>query len=211
MVSIINICVCDPFWACGSTEKHGQRISVRVYVDCWGRKGSSEFTHSLRYRTRNIGGVQYTFTCRGTLILDPLLIFTDFPTWIRPCSISPSVTSPYLLGLPRTILMGSVPMILEQLFGKGVFLTPFLHSNHIWLRPCLCATPLFGPMAIPVYLEKLLAASPATKVQYFRMQLNLHAKFCCRETLYRASLCRYPYTVLLLPASQRVNSGTRLN
>ncbi|KAK0239096.1 ARM repeat-containing protein [Armillaria nabsnona] len=31
------------------------------------------------------------------------------------------------------------------------------------LRRCLCATPAFGPMAIPVFLEKLTAGSPITK------------------------------------------------
>lgn len=31
------------------------------------------------------------------------------------------------------------------------------------LRQCLCATPLFGPLAIPVFLEKLTAGSRATK------------------------------------------------
>ncbi|ESK97793.1 dna repair transcription protein [Moniliophthora roreri MCA 2997] len=31
------------------------------------------------------------------------------------------------------------------------------------LRQCLCATPAFGPLAIPLFLEKLAAGSPATK------------------------------------------------
>ncbi|KAF7971317.1 hypothetical protein HWV62_21494, partial [Athelia sp. TMB] len=31
------------------------------------------------------------------------------------------------------------------------------------LRLCMCATPLFGPLAIPVYLEKLAAGSPKSK------------------------------------------------
>ncbi|KZP21037.1 ARM repeat-containing protein [Athelia psychrophila] len=31
------------------------------------------------------------------------------------------------------------------------------------LRSCLCATPLFGPLAIPVYLDKLAAGSPTSK------------------------------------------------
>jgi hypothetical protein len=31
-------------------------------------------------------------------------------------------------------------------------------------RLCLCATPALGPLGIPVFLEKLTAGSPATKV-----------------------------------------------
>jgi DNA repair/transcription protein MET18/MMS19 len=32
-------------------------------------------------------------------------------------------------------------------------------------RGCLAATPSFGPLAIPVFLEKLAAGSPTTKVR----------------------------------------------
>ena len=177
MVRTICIRVCDFFWVCGSIEAHGQWISVRVYVNCWRWKGSSKFTHSFRYRARNIGRVQHMFTCGGAFILYLFFSLADLPTWIRPCSISRSVTSLYLLGPPRAILMVSVPMILEQLFGKDVFITPHLYSNHVALRSCLCATPLFGPMAIPVYLEKLLAGSPASKVWYFHSWNKMFAKF----------------------------------
>jgi hypothetical protein len=37
-------------------------------------------------------------------------------------------------------------------------------SSHLSTRSCLCATPLFGPLAIPLYLEKLMAGSPVSKV-----------------------------------------------
>jgi hypothetical protein len=33
-----------------------------------------------------------------------------------------------------------------------------------YYRLCLSATPAFGPLGIPVFLEKLTAGSPATKV-----------------------------------------------
>jgi hypothetical protein len=39
-------------------------------------------------------------------------------------------------------------------------------SQHFFcvFRACLSATPAFGQLAIPVFLEKLTAGSPATKV-----------------------------------------------
>ncbi|PBK72546.1 ARM repeat-containing protein [Armillaria solidipes] len=55
------------------------------------------------------------------------------------------------------------------------------------LRRCLCATPVFGPMAIPVFLEKLTAGSPITK----------------RDTLQSMSECFPVYGASLARSSAR--------
>lgn len=55
------------------------------------------------------------------------------------------------------------------------------------LRSCLAATPSFGPLAIPVFLEKLAAGSPATK----------------RDTLQALATCMPVYGSLLARASAR--------
>ena len=66
--------------------------------------------------------------------------------------------------LLQMILMGSLQRISRALFGG------FWYRIHLRIavnrspRSCISASPLFGNLAIPLFLDKINAGSPATKV-----------------------------------------------
>ncbi|KAF8825853.1 hypothetical protein HHX47_DHR6000662 [Lentinula edodes] len=58
------------------------------------------------------------------------------------------------------------------------------------LRKCLNSTPAFGPLAIPVFLEKLAAGSPTTKVVIFLISFQTaQLMLLKRDTLESMSVC----------------------
>ena len=68
------------------------------------------------------------------------------------------------LKLLQTILMGLLQRISGALFGRVWYLIHLGVAVDRSPRSCISASPLFGNLAIPLFLDKINAGSPATKV-----------------------------------------------
>jgi hypothetical protein len=62
-------------------------------------------------------------------------------------------------------LMGLLQKISRMLFGRIWYSTRLGVDVDRPPRSCLSASPLFGNLAIPLFLDKVNAGSPATKVK----------------------------------------------
>ena len=62
-------------------------------------------------------------------------------------------------------LMGLLQKISRTLFGRIWYPTHLRVAVDRHSRSCLCASPLFGNLAIPLFLDKVNAGSPTTKVK----------------------------------------------
>ena len=116
-----------------------------------------------------------------------------------PISFRPPADDPY----------GISPDDLKMALRWVILSSTVINSCNSSTRSCLCATPLFGPLAIPVYLEKLIAGSPISKVANIHLGWlkNNYDSVPYRETLYKVCQCHFQCTVLHLFASQPVGSG----
>lgn len=64
-------------------------------------------------------------------------------------------------------LMGLLQKISRTLFGRIWYPTSLGVAVDCPHRSCISASPLFGNLAIPLFLDKVNVGSPATKVERY--------------------------------------------
>lgn len=93
-------------------------------------------------------------SCADFLIIYTQAVFNIVFCYF-PISFRPPPNDPY--GISADDLKMALRFVAPLIFR-------FSNIQFRFYSSCLCATPLFGPLAIPVYLEKLTAGSPSSKV-----------------------------------------------
>jgi len=117
------------------------------------------------------------------------------------------LTLHFVIFLSRTnnhlmIHMASQQICLKQRYCECHCYTA-TQTNIFSSRSCLNATPAFGQLAIPVFVEKLTAGYPTTKVSECRPTMSTLFIIMQRDTLQALSSCLPVYGAALASTAAR--------